>query len=352
MEQPSLFAFFGGSADPEARVERGRDWAFVDLFCGIGGASQGASEAGHKVVLAVDSCPKALKVHEANHPHTEHVCATLPTPEPLPLPTSGAWHLHGSPPCTKLSQLNKLERDSEATMQGLQMVRWYLEFALASGATSWTMEQVDMPEVRAVVEELMAHGSPHRGKLDYQVVDMSELGVPQQRKRLLAGTPALIARLRRLSHVRRGVSDAIPAVRGTHTKNAGITKSVRRWKDAYGRVIKKGYHIHTGYEITRPVRLPGYTITTAGGRWCSPAKGDQTKFMTVAEAAALQTFPPTYAMHTSRTVAMRGVGNAVPPLLMRRLLGGPVDLPQQASDPALRPPSPPSPSLTRRPATA
>lgn len=339
MRQPGLETFFGGVAE-------GSDgpWAFVDLFCGIGGASQGASEAGHEVVLAVDSCPDVLGVHARNHPRAQHLCAELPTDAPLPLPTGGLWHLHGSPPCTRLTQLNKTERDSQETLDGLAMVRWYVEFALASTASAWTMEQVDMPEVRAVLDERMARGSPHRGRLDYQVVDMAELGLPQRRKRLIAGTPSLIARLRRLERARRSVRDAVPRPRGTHVRNPSVVKTQRVWKDAFGRVVREGYHRHTGYEITRSIDGPSYTITGNGGRWVTPAQGNGMLSMTVAEAALLQTFPTHYIMHKSRKVSMKGVGNAVPPLFMRRLLGGPVDAPVDA--PAARPASPPlTPSL-------
>jgi len=344
--QPGLEAFFGGLAPCDA--PDGGPWAFVDLFCGIGGASQGASDAGHEVVLAVDSCPEALGVHARNHPRAQHLCVELPPAAPLPLPTSGRWHLHGSPPCTRLTQLNKTERDSPETLDGIAMVRWYVEFALASAASTWTMEQVDMPEVRAVLEERMARGSSHRGRLDYQVVDVADLGAPQRRKRLIAGTPALIARLRRLERARRSVRDAVPHPRGTHVRPPSVVKSRRVHKDAFGRVVGWGYHRHTGYEIARPVDEPGYTITGGGGRWVSPAEGDRMLSMTVAEAALIQTFPTHYTMHPSRKVAMKGVGNAVPPLLMRRLLGGPLDAPPPPPPPPVADetaPPPSSPSL-------
>ena len=38
---------------------------FVDLFSGIGGASQGASDAGFATHLAVDSCPRAMETYPA-----------------------------------------------------------------------------------------------------------------------------------------------------------------------------------------------------------------------------------------------------------------------------------------------
>jgi DNA (cytosine-5)-methyltransferase 1 len=45
----------------------------IDLFCGAGGFSFGASQAGAKVAIAVDSWDKALQVHQDNHPKTVHL---------------------------------------------------------------------------------------------------------------------------------------------------------------------------------------------------------------------------------------------------------------------------------------
>ena len=84
----------------------------VDLFCGVGGFSEGARQAGHRVVLAVDSNTSALDAHKLNHPLAVHELAILPA-ENLQqlLPSAGAkWHLHGSPPCTKLSRAGGTNR--------------------------------------------------------------------------------------------------------------------------------------------------------------------------------------------------------------------------------------------------
>ena len=53
--------------------------AVIDLFCGMGGFSQGAIEAGAKVVLAVDLWEESLKVHYHNHPGTPIKRMTLGT---------------------------------------------------------------------------------------------------------------------------------------------------------------------------------------------------------------------------------------------------------------------------------
>ena len=63
--QRSIWEFVGRRATDE-RKDDGTKPKFVDLFCGIGGASQGAIEAGYDVTVAVDSCARALDVHKKN----------------------------------------------------------------------------------------------------------------------------------------------------------------------------------------------------------------------------------------------------------------------------------------------
>eukprot|EP00966_Prymnesium_polylepis_P001297 29745-Prymnesium_polylepis.1 len=57
----------------------------VDLFCGIGGFSEGARQAGYQILMAIDSDQRALEAHKQNHPVSEHVLAELPNGLP-PLP--------------------------------------------------------------------------------------------------------------------------------------------------------------------------------------------------------------------------------------------------------------------------
>ena len=92
---------------------------------------------------------------------------------------------------------------------------WYLEYALRSGATTWSMEQVSVPAVVEAVERIMRL---YPGQLDYCIVDCFRLGVPQHRKRLIAGTPRLIRKLRMRRMRPRVVKDVIPHPRGTHTR--------------------------------------------------------------------------------------------------------------------------------------
>ena len=110
----------------------------VDLFCGLGGFSAGAIEAGAEVILGVDHDSVPLKLWAANIPGARAKLAKLGsdgTQIDLP-PASPALHVHTSPPCTDLSLARggKLpEADVEA---GIQMIRWALDLVLERGDKS------------------------------------------------------------------------------------------------------------------------------------------------------------------------------------------------------------------------
>lgn len=78
----------------------------IDIFSGGGGASTGL-EIGLKkpVFAAVNHNPKAIAMHEANHPHTTHYVQDVFAVDPLEM-TKGhpvGW-MHASPDCTHHSQ--------------------------------------------------------------------------------------------------------------------------------------------------------------------------------------------------------------------------------------------------------
>jgi DNA (cytosine-5)-methyltransferase 1 len=54
----------------------------ADLFCGAGGSTTGAVQAGVDVVLAVNHWRTAVLSHQANHPATRHICARIDDVDP------------------------------------------------------------------------------------------------------------------------------------------------------------------------------------------------------------------------------------------------------------------------------
>ena len=151
----------------------------VDLFCGMGGFTQGAIDAGAEVILSVDAWDEACEVHRANHPDTRIDCIELGTPlwykwllrflEPY----RGNYHihLHGSPPCQALS--NASSRDPE---EGMPLVIWFLNLVKSAQPDSWSMENV------VPMRKRLPEGTPSA------ILNSADFGVPQTRMRCYAGS--------------------------------------------------------------------------------------------------------------------------------------------------------------------
>jgi DNA (cytosine-5)-methyltransferase 1 len=249
MKQTNLFSFSNKKLlEPNTRV--------VDLFCGIGGFSCGAKKAGHRVVLAVDSDPFLLGCHVRNNPGCEHVCCKLPRDD-LPLPTEGSWHLHGSPPCTKLSIMQP-HQYAEDRKHAVDLVAWFFSLVKSSKPTSWSMEQVNHKAVREQLEDLKRK---HPLVFDWTVVDAVDYEVAQHRKRIIAGSPFLIANLRSSKSRKRKlcVRDVIPDPPRPFIRNSLYSRPDEKTQELKEVPLK---------DQIRTVDEPCYTILSTGYAPC------------------------------------------------------------------------------------
>lgn len=324
--QKALTEFFArpqtGPCQKRQRTGTNRRPKFVDLFCGMGGASHGAVNAGYDVVLAVDSWELAIEAHTLNHPSATHMVSELPPSNPLPLPSADEeWHLHGSPPCTKLSHANQ-QRIEEDREDAIKLVAWYLDFALLSDAASWSMEQVAMPLVVELLESYKSRDSIHRNRIAWTVEDFYNHGVPQHRKRLIAGDPDTVARLRRAPTIHRSIQDVVPEPRGDWIRNLVYQGGTRRPDPE-----RPGKWIYMKYgdeDSLVPISGPSHVVLTNQLRWARKnAATGQMEFDIVSplECALLQCFPSDYRLpQCAKAKAQKLVGNALPPAILFRLL--------------------------------
>ena len=318
--QACIKDFFETSSARSRRRGTGKP-KFVDLFAGVGGASEGATQAGYEVVLAVDNNEQAMELHEYNHPDCVHVCCELPPKEALPLPGRHEdWHLHGSPPCTEVSKANQ-NRNAHKRERAVDLIEWYVEFALASSATTWSLEQVGTPIVLEYLESLKGPKSPHRNRVAYAVVNFSDYGVPQERRRVIAGSPEVVARLLRISPWRRCIADVIPEPRGTHVRNQ------MRWSNPKPHPKKPGKWIYKKYtddDSCMPITgLAPCIVVRNPLRWACPNTDTKLVALTTREQGLLQCFSAQYAFGNHRETALRCIGNALPPIIMKQMLLGP-----------------------------
>ena len=293
----------------------------VDLYCGIGGFSTGAAQAGHVVALAVDADARVLATHARNHRRATHLqlrlgphagsAARLRAAIAAAVPRGAAYHLHASPPCQATSQANR-RLSADAKRRGASLTEWTCELVEALAPTTWSLEQVATPLARAVLERQRALDP---ARVAYAVINCASFGVPQDRRRLIAGSPSLIAAfLARRSAPARSVRAALGATPTDHVMNRTTNTPDRR---------NGGHRPLRPEEHMRPVDRAAYTVLASKPmRWVD-AEGVPLRSLTPEEEAALQTFPPGYDLGAwPRTVQQRGVGNAVPVEVARRLMLG------------------------------
>ena len=189
--------------------------SFVDLFCCAGGASEGARRAGMQVALAVDACPHAIAAHEKNHPDCVHICESLPLSggRELPLPT-GPVHIHASPPCQAVSKAN-MDRSEEHRASSTELIEWCVQYCSLHG-TTWSLEQVATPVVIRVFEKL---------GVEYGVFHFDKMGLPQKRRRLVAGSPCILSALRHAEGAGKMVSVSIDVMRSAFASKSGSPES-------------------------------------------------------------------------------------------------------------------------------
>ena len=321
MYQPTLRACLGHSDESITRPEDG-PLEVYDLFCCAGGFTTGSKNAGCKVVYACDAWPAALETYQRNHPETHIECLTLPAT--IPFPTDGRpFHVHGSPPCQRFSLVGMRYNTEANFANATNLLEWFLETAVTCGATSWSMEQVSHAGTRAIVE---AARQRHPGRVSYATINFYDLGVPQHRKRLIAGSPALVARLVRQACAarRRCVSDVISNPKSsTIRNNKGWTSQRLRLNRKPGQ-SKYEYTRTTDEDCTLlPLTGPAPTVVCNGDTrwWWRDANGKAKSIkLSVHEAALLQTFPKDYSWPSDVMLARELVGNAVPPLVAELLL--------------------------------
>ena len=303
----------------------------------------GGRSAGLDVALGVDSHAQRLGVFSLNFPEAEGVCGQLAVPNSVftedmlraKLP-KGDFHVHFSPPCQELS-VARGAKDADGARSAQAVIQWCVDFAMSCGALSWSLEEVNSAEVYEALESMQR--LDEHGHLNFLIrdVDCQNLGVPQSRRRYIAGSPWL---LRHLAEQERtptflSVAAAFAAstrkdaggnplkVRGTHLRGHNPSQTAVGYKRA-DRGLRSVYDA----AFTLTCHLSSYwakkEYRNADGEFTGVYQGTPSSFKLTPfsheDALVVQGFPDNFMIGPSRVVARDGIGNAVPPPVMQRML--------------------------------
>lgn len=157
----------------------------LDLFCGAGGMSVGFEKAGVNIIGGIDKNEAALKTFENNHPNAfakqYDIRDTVPD-DILKLSPTGVV---GGPPCKGFSDARG-SRYLDDDRNGLvfEFIKWVEQlqptFVIMENVKGiLTISDGFMDAVEKEFEDI------GYSSLEYAVLDASEYGVPQSRKRLI-----------------------------------------------------------------------------------------------------------------------------------------------------------------------
>ncbi|HTR74199.1 MAG TPA: DNA cytosine methyltransferase [Solirubrobacterales bacterium] len=340
--------------------------ALVDLFAGCGGMTRGFEDSGaFRPVFAVEADRDAATTYAANF--GDHVaCGPIEAVAVFP----PADVVIGGPPCQGFSPLNRAAVGFER--RGLW--REYLRALAAIEPRAFVMENV--PELLRSAEyaEFRRRAEALGFRVEGKTLNAADFGVPQRRRRaIVVGTRASAAipwpapthaegSVSFVTH--RATKDSHPplapwvtfreAVEGLalapdgrrwHRPRRPRPESVRRYKavprDGGDRFAMQRNldRAGLGHLVPRCWREKPTGTTDVFGRlwWDRPALTIRTEFykpekgrylhpsahrpITVREAARLMSFPDDFVLPEDQSMSSiaRQVGNAVPPLLARRI---------------------------------
>ena len=278
----------------------------IDLFCGAGGSSLGYKMAGFDVILAVDINEVPLRSYKANHPEVETWQKDIMQLTAKDLPKADV--ILGSTPCQNFSIAN-MNRTYDMTL-----TNHFLSIIQQYNPKYWMLENV--PGLAKFLPDT-----------NYNILNAANYGVPQKRKRVIAGRYPLPMPTHSEHDQQTLISPRIkPWVKFGEIKHpdgeGGTIISKRGIAGAFSRANKtgkKGLSFILRFMDDNDV-LPTVTSTEYHGlRNSSIVIWDEGKIRRISfrECARAQSFPDNYIFKGTQAERYHQIGDAVPPLLAK-----------------------------------
>lgn len=337
----------------------------IDLFAGVGGLSLGFEMEGFDILLANEFDQSIATAYKENHKSTNVVVGDITS---LDLSKVFGEYVNridvviGGPPCQGFSQKGKRKTIND---ERNFLFKHYVEVVKFVKPKYFVMENVPnllTAEKGFFLNEIKGLFKGYGYSIRYGVLNAADYGVPQNRRRAiiigkyLATPPELPLPCKQKVTIWDAISDLAYLESGEGEFEQKYRNSP---KSDYEKKMRKGSKIlynhmatkHSALALERLSLIPpnagkevlpkehitksvysgtwsrmkqndvAVTITT---RFDTPSSGKFThpflnRAITVREAARLQSFPDTFKFIGSKMSQMKQVGNAVPPLLARKI---------------------------------
>lgn len=313
----------------------------VSLFSGAGGLDIGLAAAGFETIFANDIEPNCCETLRNNlRGNVQVVCGDIQELsgakilKSIGMKRGGIPLLAGGPPCQAFSVFGQRKGRNDARGR---MVYEYFRLLDEIAPKAFVFENVfgllsvEHGEVFKIVKERLENPSP---RLHYDIsvfrLDAVNYGVPQYRDRIIIIGSRNGRKVSSIPEItpehpsntqfqRRTVKDALsnlPAPNPTYPSNHTGRKHSARIIARYAS-LKPGERDHHTRINKLDVSKPSFTIICGSDH--GGGKGHvhpiEPREVTPRESARIQTFPDDWAFEGHGRVAIRQVGNAVPPLL-------------------------------------
>ena len=337
----------------------------IDLFAGVGGLSLGFEMEGFDILLANEFDQSIATAYRENHKSTNVVVGDITS---LDLSKVFGEYVNkidvviGGPPCQGFSQKGKRKTIND---ERNFLFKHYVEVVKFVKPKYFVMENVHnllTAEKGFFLNEIKVLFKGYVYSIRYGVLNAADYGVPQNRRRAiiigkyLATPPELPLPCKQKVTIWDAISDLAYLESGEGEFEQKYRNSP---KSDYEKKMRKGSKIlynhmatkHSALALERLSLIPpnagkevlpkehitksvysgtwsrmkqndvAVTITT---RFDTPSSGKFThpflnRAITVREAARLQSFPDAFKFIGSKMSQMKQVGNAVPPLLARKI---------------------------------
>ncbi len=307
----------------------------IDLYSGIGGWTLGMKLSGINNVASYEWWREANQTHNLNFDtnHKEINIREIDVERDIKFKKKIDF-IVGSPPCTQFSFAN---RGGNGDIQdGLIDLHKFLEVVEFLKPKYWAMENI--PRVSKILERELNEGSLRRFRdlvKVIRIVDTADYGVPQNRKRMIAGDfpidllDAYKAKIKSvtLGNVlkalgKKNIIDPnfgyeIPRNEVTELENeADLTIEEQR----INRDVKTFHPIYNKMSFPDKLDRPSRTITATCTRVSResiivPSRNGYRR-LNVRERGVIQGFPITYQFYgRNLNSKFKMIGNAVPPIL-------------------------------------